>query len=117
MAKDPSDPPVHKAVNQNRMQGLMPPGSAPFGYKRGKDKYAIDRVDASIVKEFFDRFLLYGSLRGAVRYIAQKCNKVIAVSTGGYWLTNPVYRGDLAYKVANQLTDDRRSGIDPAILA
>ncbi len=101
MAKDPSDPPVHKAVNQNRMQGLMPPGSAPFGYKRGKDKYAIDRVNASIVKEFFDRFLLYGSLRGAVRYIAQKCNKVIAVSTGRYWLTNPVYRGDLAYKVAN----------------
>ncbi|CAN1208908.1 Recombinase [Tumidithrix helvetica PCC 7403] len=86
---------------QNRVQALPPPGNAPFGYKRGKDRYAIDRANAPIVKEFFDHFLLYGSLRGAVRYIAQKFNKAIAVSTGKHWLTNPTYRGDLAYQAVD----------------
>jgi hypothetical protein len=92
---------IRQAHAQNRIQALPPPGSAPFGYKRGKDKYAIDRAQAPIVREFFEHFLLYGSLRGAVRHIAQRFNKVIAVSTGKNWLTSPVYRGDLAYQAVN----------------
>jgi uncharacterized protein YfkK (UPF0435 family) len=91
-----------KGHSLNRTQALPPPGSPPFGYKRGKDKYVIDRAKATIVKEFFENFLLYGSLRGAVRHIAQKFNKVVAVSTGRHWLISPVYRGDLAYQVAGQ---------------
>jgi hypothetical protein len=92
---------IRQGHAQNRVQALPPPGSAPFGYKRGKDKYAIDRAKATIVKEFFEHFLLYGSLRGAVRHIAQKFNKTIAVSTGKHWLTNPTYRGDLAYQAVD----------------
>lgn len=92
---------IRQGHAQNRMQSLPPPGSPPFGYKRGQDGYVIDRKQAPIVKEFFDHFLLYGSLRGAVRHIAQKFNKVIAVSTGRKWLTNPAYRGDLRYQAVN----------------
>ncbi len=70
------------------------PGVPPFGYKRQKDRYVLDRANAPVVREFFEHFLLYGSLRGAVRHISQKFRKEIAVSTGRTWLVNPVYRGD-----------------------
>lgn len=88
---------------KNRMAALPPPGRAPFGYRRGKDRYAIDRAAASIVKDFFEHFLLYGSLRGAVRFLEQKHHKKISVSTGRNWLTNPAYRGDLAYKTGDTI--------------
>jgi len=81
----------------NRLQALPPPGKAPFGYRRGKDRYILDRSTACVVKDFFDQFLLYGSLRGAVRYLEKRYGKKISVSTGHRWLTNPVYRGDLGY--------------------
>ena len=83
---------------RNRIKALPPPGKAPYGYRRGKDRYIIDRSTAPVVKEFFDRFLLFGSLRGAVRYLEKRYGKKIAVSTGRNWLINPVYRGDLAYQ-------------------
>jgi hypothetical protein len=92
---------IRQGHAQNRVQALPPPGNAPFGYKRGKDRYVIDRANAPIVRDFFEHFLLYGSLRGAVRHIAHRFNKVIAVSTGKNWLTNPVYRGDLAYQAVD----------------
>lgn len=82
---------------QNRLQALPPPGKAPYGYRRGKERYAIDRSTAPVVKEFFEQFLLYGSLRGAVRHIRQRYGKSISPSTGKRWLSSPVYRGDLAY--------------------
>lgn len=89
---------IQKGHARNRLAALPPPGRAPFGYRRGKDRYVIDRAAASIVKDFFENFLLYGSLRGAVRFINQKHQKKISISTGRNWLTNPAYRGDLAYK-------------------
>jgi len=88
---------ILKGHARNRLEALPPPGKAPYGYRRGKDKYALDRSAATVVKDFFEQFLLYGSLRGAVRYLAQKYGKKISVSTGRRWLTNPVYRGDTAY--------------------
>ncbi|MEB3357304.1 MAG: recombinase family protein [Synechococcales bacterium] len=90
---------------KNRVKALPPPGKAPYGYRRGKDRYALDRSTAPIVKDFFDHFLLYGSLRGSVRYLARKYNKTISVSTGKRWLTSPVYRGDLAYHTGDVLSD------------
>ncbi len=87
-----------KGHARNRLDILPPPGKAPYGYRRGKDKYIIDRSTAPVVKDFFEQFLLYGSLRGAVRYLAQKYGKKISVSTGRRWLTNSVYRGDIAYQ-------------------
>lgn len=89
---------ILKGHARNRLDALPPPGKAPYGYRRGKDKYLLDRREAPVVKDFFEQFLLYGSLRGAVRYLAQKYGKKISVSTGRRWLTNPVYRGDLAYQ-------------------
>jgi len=77
---------------QSQWQKL--PGVPPFGYKRQQDRYVLDRANAPVVREFFEHFLLYGSLRGAVRHISQKFRKEIAVSTGKTWLVNPVYRGD-----------------------
>lgn len=42
---------------RNRLQALPPPGKAPYGYRRGRDRYLIDRSTAPVVKEFFDQFL------------------------------------------------------------
>jgi DNA invertase Pin-like site-specific DNA recombinase len=83
---------------KNRIKALPPPGKAPYGYRRGKERYILDRSVSPIVKEFFDRFLIYGSLRGAVRHLEKRYGKKISVTTGRRWLTNPVYRGDLEYK-------------------
>ncbi|BAQ66110.1 recombinase family protein [Geminocystis sp. NIES-3709] len=96
---------LEKSHGNNRLKILPPPGKAPFGYLRGKDSYIINRATAPIVKAFFDRFLLYASLGDSVRYLAEKFNKKIALSTARYWLTNPIYRGDLAYKNKEIISD------------
>jgi DNA invertase Pin-like site-specific DNA recombinase len=90
---------------RNRLKALPPPGKAPYGYRRGKDRYILDRSTAPVVKDFFEQFLLYGSLRGAVRYLEKKYSKKISVSTGRRWLTNPIYRGDLAYQNGEVISD------------
>ncbi|MEM8780614.1 MAG: recombinase family protein, partial [Cyanobacteria bacterium P01_G01_bin.49] len=89
---------LQKGHALNRIKTLPPPGKAPYGYRRGKERYIIDRSTAPVVKDFFEQFLLFGSLRGAVNYLEKRYGKKIAVSTGSRWLTNPVYRGDLIYK-------------------
>lgn len=66
----------------NRLQSLPPPGKAPYGYRRGQDRYLIDRTTAPVVTALVNEFLLYGSLRGAVRFIENRFGKRIAVSTG-----------------------------------
>lgn len=96
---------IRQGHARNRLQAKPPPGKPPYGYQRGKNSYILDKRTAPIVKEFFDRFLLFGSLRGAVRYLEKKYNKKIAVSTGFRWLTNPVYRGDTAFKDGETLLD------------
>jgi len=83
---------------RSRLNAHPPPGKAPYGYRRGKERYIIDRSTAPVVKDFFEHFLLYGSLRGAVHYLERRYGKKISVTTGRRWLTNPVYRGDLGYK-------------------
>ncbi|MBR8830687.1 MAG: hypothetical protein N5P05_000813 [Chroococcopsis gigantea SAG 12.99] len=90
---------------RNRIRMLPPPGKAPYGYRRGKDKYIIDKSTAPVVREFFEHFLRFGSLRGAVRFLEKRFGKKIAVSTGRKWLTNPVYRGDLIYNTGEIITD------------
>ena len=82
---------------RNRLAAVPPPGKAPYGYRRGKDRYILDRSTAPIVKDFFEQFLLFGSLRGAVRHLEKRYGKKISPSTGRRWLTHPVYRGDLGY--------------------
>ncbi len=89
---------IRQGHASNRLQAATPPGKVPYGYKRSQSKYIVDRTTAPVVKDFFENFLLYGSLRGAVGYITKKYNKKISVTTGKRWLTNPVYRGDTAYK-------------------
>ena len=90
---------------RNRLKALPPPGKAPYGYRRGKERYILDRSTAPVVKDFFERFLLFGSLRGAVRYLEKRYGKKISVSTGRGWLTSPVYRGDLAYHNQETISD------------
>lgn len=90
---------------RNRLKALPPPGKAPLGYRRGKDRYILDRSTAPVVKEFFEQFLLYGSLRSAVRYLEKKYSKKISVSTGRRWLTNVIYRGDTAYQTGEVISD------------
>ncbi len=96
---------IRQGHAQNRIKGLPPPGKAPYGYRRGRDRYIIDKTVAVVVREFFDYFLLYGSLRGAVRHIEKKYSKKISVSTGQHWLMNPAYRGDLSYQDQSVLSD------------
>ena len=97
---------------RNRLKTLPPPGKAPYGYRRGQDKYIIDKSTAPVVKDFFERFLLFGSLRGAVRYLEKRYGKKIAPSTGKNWLTNPVYRGDLKYKNNDVIPNTHSAIID-----
>ncbi|HEY9617100.1 MAG TPA: recombinase family protein [Microcoleaceae cyanobacterium] len=89
---------IRQGHARNRVKALPPPGKAPYGYRRGRSGYVLDRSTAPVVKEFFEQFLLFGSLRGAVRHLAKKYGMKIAVSTGQRWLTNPTYRGDLEYQ-------------------
>ncbi|MBD2181689.1 recombinase family protein [Aerosakkonema funiforme] len=101
---------IRQGHARNRLKASPPPGKAPYGYRRGKDKYILDKSAAPVVKDFFERFLIYGSLRGAVRYLAKKYGKKISVSTGRRWLTNPVYRGDTAYQ-NNEIISNTHVGI------
>ncbi|MFM2063606.1 MAG: hypothetical protein RLZZ507_3277 [Cyanobacteriota bacterium] len=100
---------IRQGHAKNRLEASPPPGKVPYGYRKSKGKYTIDRSTSPIVKDFFDNFLLYGSLRGSVRYIAKKYAKKISVTTGRRWLTNPVYRGDTAYQNGDIISDTHLS--------
>ena len=41
---------------RNRLKALPPPGKAPYGYRRGQDKYIIDKSTAPVVKDFLKGF-------------------------------------------------------------
>ncbi|MBE9194891.1 recombinase family protein [Synechocystis sp. LEGE 06083] len=90
---------------RNRLALAPPPGKAPYGYRRSVNQYVIDRATAPVVKAFFEKFLLSGSLRSSVRYLEQTYGKKIAVATGRRWLTHPVYRGDLLYQNQTVIAD------------
>ncbi|WP_427162881.1 recombinase family protein [Aliinostoc sp. HNIBRCY26] len=96
---------IRQGHARNRLEAAPPPGKPPYGYRRGKGKYTLDRSTSPVVKDFFDHFLLYGSLRGAVRHLGKKYGKKISVTTGKRWLTNPVYRGDTAYQNGEIISD------------
>jgi DNA invertase Pin-like site-specific DNA recombinase len=89
---------IRQGHARNRLEASPPPGKSPYGYRRGQGKYIIDRTTSPVVKDFFEHFLLYGSIRGSVSYLSKKYSKNISVTTGKRWLTNPVYRGDTAYQ-------------------
>ncbi|WP_348539923.1 MULTISPECIES: recombinase family protein [Spirulina sp. CCY15215] len=88
---------IRQGHARNRIKVMPPPGKATYGYRRGKDRYILDRSTAPVVKDFFEHYLLYSSLRGSVRYLEKKYGKKISVTTGRRWLTNPIYRGDTKY--------------------
>lgn len=88
---------IQQGHARNRLQALPPPGRVPYGYQRSPQCYVIDPSAAPIVKAFFDQFLLFGSVRGAVRYLKQNYHKTLSPSTALRWLTSPVYRGHLEY--------------------
>jgi DNA invertase Pin-like site-specific DNA recombinase len=96
---------IRQGHARNRLEASPPPGKVPYGYRKSQGKYIIDRSISPVVKEFFDNFLLYGSLRGSVRHLAKKYAKKISVTTGRRWLTNPVYRGDTAYQNSEIISD------------
>lgn len=98
---------------RNRLKMLPPPGKAPYGYRRGQDRYIIDKSTAPVVKDFFERFILFGSLRGAVRYLEKRYGKKISPTTGRNWLTNPVYRGNLQYKDQSLISHTHTAIINP----
>lgn len=102
---------IRQGHARRRLKASPPPGKMPYGYRRGKDRYILDRSAAPVVKDFFEQFLLYGSLRGAVRYLEKKYSKKISVTTGQRWLTNPVYRGDTAYQNNGQVLSDTHVAI------
>lgn len=103
---------IRQGHARNRVKALPPPGKAPYGYRRSKTGYMVDRSTAPVVKDFFEQFLLYGSIRGAVRYLAKRYNKKVSASTGMRWLTNPAYRGDLEYQDGKIIRDTH-----PAIIS
>lgn len=96
---------IRQGHARNRVKALPPPGTAPYGYRRSKNRYVIDRATAPVVKDFFEQFILFGSLRAAVRYLEKRYGKKISVSTGRRWLSNLVYRGDLQYQNGEVIND------------
>jgi DNA invertase Pin-like site-specific DNA recombinase len=104
---------IRQGHARNRLKATPPPGKAPYGYKRGRGRYVVDRATAPIVKAFFEQFLLFGSLRGAVRAIAKKYGKKISPSTGQKWLTHPVYRGNLVYSIGDVIPNTHEAILDP----
>ncbi|MBW4644569.1 MAG: recombinase family protein [Goleter apudmare HA4340-LM2] len=104
---------IRQGHARSRLEALPPPGKAPYGYRRTKEKYTIDRSTSPVVKDFFENFLLYGSLRGAVRYLTKKYGKKISVTTGRRWLTNPVYRGHTAYQNGEIISNTHTPIISP----
>ncbi|MEO0457330.1 MAG: recombinase family protein [Cyanobacteria bacterium P01_A01_bin.114] len=100
---------IRQGHAQKRIKGHLPPGRAPYGYRRGKDRYVVDRSVLPVVKDFFERFIVYGSLRGAVRYLEKRYGKKIAPSTGRRWLENPVYRGDTAHQDGRVVPDTHQA--------
>ncbi|BAY08835.1 recombinase family protein [Calothrix sp. NIES-2098] len=104
---------IRQGHARTRLSAAPPPGKPPYGYRRSKDKYIVDRSTSPVVKDFFEQFLLYGSLRGAVRYLAKKYGKKISVTTGRRWLTNPVYRGNTAYQDGEILANTHIPIISP----
>ena len=89
----------------NRLNRKPPPGPAPFGYRRVHNTYVLEEQQATVVRAFFDRFLLYGSIRGSVKYVQEERGETISVTTARRWLTSPVYRGDLQFKDGVTLRD------------
>ena len=92
---------IRQGHARQRQLAHPPPGRAPYGYRRGQDRYTIDRQAAPVVRAFFERFSLYGSLSDAVRFLDRQYGKRISTTTARRWLANPVYRGDLHYKRAD----------------
>jgi DNA invertase Pin-like site-specific DNA recombinase len=90
---------------RNRLRALPPPGRSPYGYRRGRYQYALDRTAAPVVRAFFEQFLLYGSIRGAAKFLEKTYGKRISASTAQRWLSHPVYRGDLHYQDGGVLRD------------
>jgi len=58
---------IRQGHARNRLKSAPPPGKAPYGYRRSKNRYLVDRATAPVVRDFFEQFLLYGSLSSAVR--------------------------------------------------
>ncbi|NEQ44177.1 MAG: recombinase family protein [Leptolyngbya sp. SIOISBB] len=81
------------------------PVGPPYGYRRGRYRYALDKSTAPAVKAFFEHFILYGSIRGAARFLEKTYGKKVAPSTAQRWLQHPVYRGDSEYKDGSVIRD------------
>ncbi|WP_017326456.1 recombinase family protein [Synechococcus sp. PCC 7336] len=96
----------------SRLQRKPPPGPAPFGYCRQGDVYQLEGDRAAIVRTFFDNFLLFGSIRGAVKSLQVERGETVSISTARRWLTSAVYRGDLTFKDGVTLRDTH-----PALLS
>ncbi|MCZ0903760.1 recombinase family protein, partial [Microcoleus sp. HI-ES] len=45
---------IRKGHARNRIKSRIPPGKAPYGYRRGKDCYTSDKTTAPTVKDFFE---------------------------------------------------------------
>jgi len=75
----------------------FPAGPVPFGYRKGKTGYVLDKPKAAVVRACLERYLLYGSLRDAARYGSRRAGYSLTPSTVATWLGHPIYRGDVVY--------------------
>ena len=104
---------IREGHARKRLKASPPPGRVPYGYLRLPKYYGIDPLAAPIVKALFDQFLLFGSVRGAVRYVTQKYSKTLSPSTALRWLTSPVYRGHLDYGTGDIISNTHAAIMGP----
>ena len=88
---------------QRAEKGFWNGGYMPFGYKKENGKLLVNKKDAAVVREIFERFVLTGSLKQATNFVIKK--EVKNPKTGGqltmsgvaHILRNPAYTGRMVW--------------------
>ncbi len=94
---------IKDKMTQRAEKGMWNGGGRPFGYKSVNKKLAMDKKEAEIVRQIFERFVISGSLMKTIGFIKDsrfkdtysKCPS----SVGGvsFLLRNPLYVGHMRW--------------------
>ncbi len=94
---------VKNTMLQRAEKGLWNGGYMPFGYKKENGKLLINKKDAALVCEIFERFVLTGSLKQTTKFVIEKevknpkTGNQLTMSGVAHILRNPAYIGRMVW--------------------
>ena len=94
---------IKDKMTQRAEKGMWNGGGRPFGYKRVDKKLTIDKKEADIVRQIFERFAITGSLMKTISFIKEvsfkETHPKCPSSVGGvsFLLRNPLYIGQMRW--------------------